>query len=134
MGIIKQRNTHTHHSCLLRCTLIIIKDLVNVYIEDTHDDKLVSEETALQFNTRVQARAAQAVPTIIEPVPSNPPQDLTKKFVEYPTVTESAMPSQSAHASTVTRATNKIVIHNNFTDFSELAIARALLKHSVEFI
>jgi len=42
------------------------------------------------------------------------------------------MPPRSAHAST--RATDEIAIHDNLHDFSELAIARALLKHSVEFI
>ena len=42
------------------------------------------------------------------------------------------MPPRSAHAST--RATDEIAIHDNLHDFSELAIARALLKHSFEFI
>ena len=46
--------------------------------------------------------------------------------------TESVMSPRSAHAST--RATDEIAIHDNLHDFSELAIARALLKHSVEFI
>jgi len=42
------------------------------------------------------------------------------------------MSPRSAHVST--RATDEIVIHDNLHDFSELTIARALLKHSVEFI
>jgi len=42
------------------------------------------------------------------------------------------MPPRSAHAST--RATDEIAFQDNLHDFSELAIARAFLKSSVEFI
>jgi len=40
--------------------------------------------------------------------------------------------SRSVHA--LTRATDEIALHDNLTDVSELAITRALLKYSVEFI
>jgi len=50
-------------------------------------------------------------------------------------------PNRISHTTTIrtyihtsTRATDEIAIRDNLHDFSELAIARALLKHSVEFI
>jgi len=49
-------------SCLLRCTPTILKDLVNMHIDNTHDDKMVAEETALQVHTRAHSRATQTVP------------------------------------------------------------------------
>jgi len=104
-----------------------------MHIDDAHDDKIVADSENQPFKctvTRVQARAAQAVPTIIEPAPSSPSQDLITKPIEH--LTESVMPSRSDQASTST--TDEITIQNNIIHFSELAIARALLKHSVEFI
>ena len=69
-----------------------------MHIDDAHDDKMVAEETALQVHTGAQAQAEQAVSAIIEPPPSNPSPDLTTKSVDH--LTESHMPSRSAHAST----------------------------------
>jgi len=116
-------------SCLLRYTPTILKDLVNMHIDDAHDDKMVAEETALQVHTRAQSWAAQTV-SIIEATSSSPSPEPTADPIYQPT--ESVMPPRSAHAST--RATDEIAIHDNLHDFSELEIARALLKHSVEFI
>jgi len=53
-------------SCLLRCRPTIIKDLVNMHIDDAHDDRMVAEETALQVHICAHVRAAQAVATTIE--------------------------------------------------------------------
>jgi hypothetical protein len=116
-------------SCLLRCTPTILKDLVNMHIDDAHDDKMVAEETALQVHTRAQSRAAQTV-SIIEATTSSPSPEPTADPINQPT--ESVMPPRSAHAST--RATDEIEVHDNLHDFAELSIARALLKHSVEFV
>jgi len=118
-------------SCLLGCTQTILKDLVNMHIEDAHHDKMVAEETALQIHTRAQSRAAQTV-SIIEATraSSSPSLDPTADPIDHST--ESVMPPRSAHAST--RATDEITIRDNLHDFSILAISRALLKHSVEFI
>jgi len=116
-------------SCLLRCTPTILKDLVNMHIDDAHNDKMVAEETALQVYTRAQSQAAQAV-SIIESPPSSPSLDPTPDPVDQST--DSVIPPRSAHAST--RATDEISIHDNLHDFSQLEIVRALLKHSVEFI
>jgi len=116
-------------SCLLRCTPNILKDLVNMHIDDAHDDKMVAEETALQVHNRAQSRAAQTV-SIIEATSSSPSSEPTADPIDQST--ESVMPSRSAHAST--RATDEIAIHDNLLNFFEMAIARALLKHSVKFI
>jgi len=116
-------------SCLLQCTPTILKDLVNMHIDDAHDDKMVAEETALQVHTRAQSRAAQTV-SIIEAASSSPCPDPTADPIDQ--FTESVMPPRSAHTST--RTTDEIAIHDNLDDLSELAIARALLKHSLEFV
>jgi len=63
-------------SCLLRCTPTILKDLVNMHIDDAHDDKMVAEGIALQVQTRAQSRAAQTV-SIIEATSSSPSPDST---------------------------------------------------------
>lgn len=77
-----------------------------------------------------QARAAQAVQTVVEPTSSRPLQDPIEMSVENPN--ESAITSRFAYGST--RATDETALHDDLTDFSKFAIARALLKHSVEFI
>ena len=101
-----------------------------MHIDDAHDDKMVAEETALQVHARIQSWAAQTV-SIIEATSSNPPPEPTVDPINQPT--ESVMPPRFAHAS-IQCATDAIAIHDNLHDFSELAIARALLKYSVKFI
>ena len=100
-----------------------------MHIDDAHDDKMVAEETTLQVHTRAQSRAAQTV-SIIEAASSSPCPDPTADPIDQ--FTESVMPPRSAHTSA--RATDEITIHDNLDDFSELVIARALLKHSLEFV
>ena len=85
-----------------------------------------------KLSFRSQARAAQAIQTVVEPTSSRPLQDVTEMSVENPN--ESAIASRFAYGST--RATDETAHHDDhdLTDFSKFAIARALLKHSVEFI
>ena len=71
-------------SCLLRCTPTILKDLVNMHIDDAHDDKMIAEETALQVHTRAQSRAAQTV-SIIGAISSSPSPEPTADPIKQPT-------------------------------------------------
>jgi len=84
---------------------------------------MVAEETALQVHNRAQSRAAQTF-SIIEAKSSSPSSEPAADPIDQST--ESVMSPRSAHAST--RATDEIAIHDNLHNFSELAIARALLK------
>jgi len=99
-------------SCLLRCIPTILKGLVNMHIDDAHDDKMVAEETALQVHTHAQSQAARTV-SIIEATSSSPSSERTADPIDQST--ESVIPPRSAHAST--RATDEIAIHDNLHDF-----------------
>jgi len=49
-------------SSMLQCTIVILKDLTKIHIDDTHDDKLrlVDEQIALHTHTRAQTRTRAA--------------------------------------------------------------------------
>ena len=118
-------------SCLLRCTPAIMKDLALMHVDDAHDDKLVAEENALQVHTRAQTRAAEAAQVITASTPLTcDSDDQTKELIEIPVVTTD--PPSTKYGST--RATHEISLHDDLANHTELAIARALLRHSVEFI
>jgi hypothetical protein len=133
-------------SCLLRCTPVILKDLAKMHIDDAHDDNLVAEETALHAHTRAQTRAADAAKALDEPIIlTTSSDDKTIDQIAPPprafatTTNKIAPPLPRAKiAPQPPRAfvsiTNEIALSDELANHDELAIARAFLRHSVEFV
>jgi len=117
-------------SCLSCCTPVILKDLAHMRIDNAHDDKLVAEEIALHIHMRGQTRAADAAKVLDDPIILTvPSDDQTKKSVQISVIPTNV---SSIHAST--RATDDIALHEDLTDHNKIAITRAFLRHSVEFV
>ena len=127
-----------------------------MHAEDEHDDKLVAEEMALGVHTRAQLRAAEAaratdiaitadvqsvLPAISEEADTLQIEEDANDFSSYeelvsdplflPTLPHSIAPKCQPASS---RTPMDVSIHDDLANHSEIAIARALLKHSVEII
>jgi len=112
--------------CLLRCTPVILKDLAKMHIDDAHDDNLVAEETALHTHTRAQTRAGDAAKALDDSIIlTTSSDDQTERSID-----EITPPPPRAFATT----TDEITLYDDLAIHNELAIARALLRHSVEFV
>jgi len=133
-------------SCLLRCTPVIFKDLAKMHIDDAHDDNLVAEETALHAHTCTQTRAADAAKALDEPIIlTTSSDDQTIDQIAPPprafaTITDKIAPPLP-HAKIVLQPprtfpsiTDEIALSDELANQNELAIARAFLRHSVEFV
>ena len=101
-----------------------------MHIEDAHDDKLVADETVLHIHRRAQTRDATVATALDDPIiPIVSADDQPERSIQKQ-VTPTNMPL--AHAST--RATDEVALQDNLTDHNKLVIARAFLRHSIEFV
>jgi len=119
--------------------------------EDVHDDKLIAMETFDQIHTRAQMRAAEnaARSHILEPpnvdtninsplLVSNPAVAATKEH-DNTTLLPSILPPRATSDDTSAAARPSIQhdeagidLHANLVYYTELEIAKALARHSVE--
>jgi len=138
-------------SCLTRNTPTIMKEMSKMHEEDAHDNKLIAMETFNQIHTRAQMRAAEtgAHSHILEP-PDVDTDIISTLLVRNPAVTAtnehdnitllpSILPphSTSGDDSAAARPSVQhneagIDLHANLVDYTELEIAKALARHSVE--
>jgi len=138
-------------SCLTRNTPTIMKEMFKIHGEDAHDDNLITMETSNQIHTCAQMRAAEnaANSHILEPTDvdrdtnspllvRNPAVTATNKRDNVPLL-PSILPRRatSCHDSAAARASVQhdeagIDLHANLVHYSELEIAKALARHSVE--
>ena len=90
-----------------------------------------SAQGALIDRTRAQARAAEAAQVVADPAPLKlDSDDQTEKSTEISVMPKD--PPSTKYGST--RASDEIALHDDLAAYTEFAIARALLRHSVGFI
>jgi len=138
-------------SCLSHNTPTIMKEISKMHEEDAHDDDLIAMETSNQIHTRAQMHAAvnAANSHILEPTDvhsdtssplllRNPAVTATNKS-DNVTLLPSILPPRatSGDDSAATRPSVQhdeagIDLHANLVHYSELEIAKALARHSVE--
>ena len=119
--------------------------------EDAHDDSLIAMETFNQIHTRAQMRAAEnaAHSHILEPpnvdtnintplLVSNPAVTATNKHDNI-TLLPSILPPRATFGNDSAAARPSVQhdeagigLHANLVDYTELEIAKALARHSVE--
>jgi len=138
-------------SCLTLNTPTIMKEMSKMHGEDAHDDNLIVMETSNQIHTCAQMRAAEnaANPHILEPTDvdrdtnsplllRNPAVTSTNKSDNVPFLPSIWPPrANSGHDSAAVRPFVQhdeagINLHANLFRYSELEIAKALARHSVE--
>jgi len=133
-----------------------------MHIDDAHDDNLVAEETALHAHTRAQTQAADAAKALDDPIIlTTSSDDQTERLISSideiappPPRAKIAPPPPRAFATTTDEitpppphakiapppppdfatTTDEIALYDNLAIHNKLAIARALLRHSVEFV
>jgi len=117
-----------------------------MHIDDAHDDNLVAEETALHAHTRAQTQAADAAKALDEPIIlTTSSDDQTIDQIDPPprafatTTDKIAPPLPRAKIApqpprTFVSITDEIALFDKLANHTALAIARAFLRHSVEFI
>jgi len=128
-----------------------MKEMSKMHGEDAHDDNLIAMETSNQIHTSAQMRAAEnaAHSHILEP-PNVDTDIISPLLVRNPAVTAtnerdnitllpSILPPRatSGDDSAATRPSVQhneadIDLHANLVDYTELEIAKALARHSVE--
>jgi len=138
-------------SCLTRNTPTMMEEMFKMHEEDAHYDNLIAMETSNQINTRAQMRADEnaANSHILEP-PDVDNHTNSPLLVRNPAVTATderdnvtLLPSILPPCATsdndpatarpsVQHDEAGIDLHANLVDYSELEIARALARHSVE--
>jgi len=127
-----------------------MKEMSKMHEEDAHDDKLIAMETSHQIHTRAQMRAAEnaAHSHILEPPDVD--TDINSPSLANPAVTATnerdnitLLPSilspraSSGDDSAAARPSFQhdevgIDLQANLVDYTELEIAKALARHSVE--
>ena len=140
-------------SCLTRNTPTMMKEMSKMHEEDAHDDNLIAMEISNQIRNRAQMRAAENADHshILEP-PDVDKDTSSPLFVrnDNPAVTATderdnvtLLPSifpPRANSGNDSAAARPSVqhdeagnnLHANLVDYSELEIAKALARHSVE--
>jgi len=138
-------------SCLTRNTPIIMKEMSKMHEEDAHDDNLIAMETSNQMHTRAQMRAAENATHshILEP-PDVDTDIISPLLVRNPAVTAtnerdnitllpSILPPRATSGDdlatmrpSVQHDEADINLHANLVDYTELEIAKALARYSVE--
>ena len=138
-------------SCLVRNTPTIMKGISKINEEDAHDGNLIAMETSNQIHTRAQMHAAEnaAHSHILEP-PDVDTDIISPLLVRNPAVTATnerdnitLLPSilppratsgddSAAARPSVQHDEAGIDLHANLVDCTELLIAKALARHSVE--
>jgi len=128
-----------------------MKQMSKMHDEDAHDDNLITMETSNQIHTRTQMRAAEnaANSHILEPADvdndtnspllvRNPAVTATNEHNKV-TLLPSILPPRAtsdddlaAARPSVQHDAAGIDLHANFVDYSEVEIAKALARHSVE--
>jgi len=128
-----------------------MKEMSKMYEEDAHDDNLIAMETSNQIHTRAQMRAAEnaAHSHLLEP-PDVDTDIISPLLVRNPAVTATnerdnitLLPSilppcatsgddLAAARPSVQHDEAGINLHANLVDYSELEIAKALARQSVE--
>jgi len=138
-------------SCLTRNTPTIVQEMSKMHEEDAHDDSLIATETFNQTHTRAQMRAAEnAAHSHILEHPDVDTDIISPLIVRNSAVTAtikhdnitplpSILPSRptsgddsAAARPSVQHDEAGIDLHANLVDFTELEIAKALARHSVE--
>ena len=146
-------------SCLTRNTPTIMKEMSQMHEEDAHDDSLIAMETSNQIHTRAQMRAAEDAAhshildtpdvdtTVISPLlmrnsavtTSHQRATSDDDSVEYDSITvvPSTLPPRATIGDAAARPSVQydeagIDLHANLVDYTELEIAKALARHSVE--
>jgi len=129
----------------------IVHETSKMHEEDAHDESLIAMETFNQIHTRAQMRAAEnaAHSHILEP-PNFDTNINSPLYVINPAVTATnehhnitllpsilPPPATSGDASAAARPSVQhdeagIDLHANLVDYTELEIAKALARHSVE--
>jgi len=136
-------------SCLPQCTTIILKDLVKMHIDDAHVDDLVAKEKVFHAQTRAQTRVADAAKALDEPIILTTSSDdqtgnidkiappplrafatTTNQIALLPPPAKIVPPPPRAFATT----TDEIALYDDLANHNELDIAKAFLRHSVEFV
>jgi len=138
-------------SCLTRNTPTIMKEMSKIHEEDAHDNNLIAVETSNQIHTRAQMHAAEnaAHSHILEP-PDIDTDIISPSLVRNPAVTvtneldnitllPSILPSRATSGDDSATARPSVQhdeagidLHANLVDYTELEIAKALARHSVE--
>ena len=138
-------------SCLTRNMPTIMDEMSKMHEEDAHDDNLIATETFNQIHTRAQMRAAgnAANSHILEPTDvdrdtnspllvRNPAVTATNKS-DNVTLLPSILPPRAtsgddsaAMRPSVQHHEAGIDLHADLVHYSELEIAEALARHSVE--
>jgi len=128
-----------------------MKEMSPIHEEDAHDDTLIVMETSNQIHTRAQMRAAEnaAHSHILEP-PDVDTDIISPLLVHNPAVTATnerdnitLLPSilppratsgddSAAARPSVQHDEADIDLHANLVEYTELEIAKALARHSVE--
>jgi len=140
-------------SFLTRNTPAMLKEMSRMHEEDAHGDDLIAMETSNQIHTRAQLRAAESAANthVLETDNlknnANSPVDIRTDTPALPAANEARdnamllpkiLPPRASGDDIVAArpfdAYDKdgIDIHANLADYSELEIAKALARHSVE--
>jgi len=138
-------------SCLTRSTPTIVREMSKMHEEDAHDDSLITMEIFNQIHTRAQMRAAEnAAHSHILELPDVDTDIISPLIVRNSAVTAtnerdnitplpSILPSRStsgdesaAARPSVQHNEAGIDLHAMLVDYTELEIAKALARHSVE--
>ena len=114
---------------------MILKDLDKMLIDDAHDDTLVAEETTLHAHTRAQTRAADAAKVLDDPIIlTTSSDDQTENLLTNSPRRCRSPKSNPPPPCSFATTTDKIALSDDLANHNELAIARAFLRQSVEFI
>jgi len=117
-----------------------------MHIDDAHDNNLVAEETDLHAHTRAQTRSADAAKALhdsitlttssddqtIDKIAPPPRSFATTTYKIAPPLPRAKIAPQPSCA--FASITDEIDFSDELANHNELAIARAFLRHSLQFV